>query len=146
MRLLDLPKSHINPMESSLKNSRQRICPSIAPGACAAGLTILTKPRFTSHRHEPYLTQTFHKYLLSLYYMPGTKYCKCNGKQDVVPDCKGFQVQWEDGQRQHRIYGAMGNNGKQWNEPRNLSSNSVSHYSSSLRFFWQATFSLWASH
>lgn len=65
--------------------------------------------------------------------MPGTKYCKCNGKQDVVPDCKGFQVQWEDGQRQHRIYGAMGNNGKQWKEPRNLSSNSVSHYSSSLR-------------
>lgn len=37
----------------------------------AASLTILTKPQFTYPQAQD-LIKTFHKYLLSLYYEPGT--------------------------------------------------------------------------
>lgn len=74
------PKSPIHPMKSKLKNGRQPIWPSKTTGALPPrgpkllSLTINSDkaPVYPTHRHKAYLIQTFHKYLLSPYYVPGT--------------------------------------------------------------------------
>lgn len=82
----DPPKSHINPMDSSLKKTATNLY--LQSSQSPPSLRSYAKfdnsekaPVYLSTGTRDYLIQIFHKYLLSLYYVPVTKYYKYNDEQ-----------------------------------------------------------------